>query len=146
MLEFNLSHQADLALRLCLLAIGLLAGGHYHCMANFSRGGTPPVIKYLVLPCLTFAAIGMAAAGAAGLFAEAALFSFAVSGLMVVINLAAFASGAYVSEQFERADRMKRHRKAFLREAVNGSEDLARLLEQDSDAAPLAAQKEGHKA
>jgi hypothetical protein len=146
MIEINLAHAADLALRAWLMFTGLLVAGHYHCMANFS-GRAPLVIKYAVLPAATFAGVGMAVAGGVGMFNEAAYFSFAVAGLMVTVNLAAFASGAYVSEQFERADRMKRYRNAFLREAINGSEDLARLLEQDSDTAPLTAErKERHKA
>ena len=146
MFDLNLAQAADMALRLWLLFTGLLVAGHYHCMANFS-GRAPLVIKYAVLPAATFAGVGMAVAGGVGMFNEAAYFSFAVAGLMVTVNLAAFASGAYVSEQFERADRMKRYRNAFLRDAVNGSEDLARMLEQDSDTAPLTAErKERHKA
>ena len=139
MIEINLSPVADMTLRAWLILTGLFVAGHYHCMANFS-GRAPWIIKYAVLAATTFAGVGMAVAGAAGMFNEAAYFSFAAVGLMVTINLAAFASGAYVSEQFERADRMKRYRKAFLRDAVNGSEDLARLLEQDSDTAPLTAE------
>jgi hypothetical protein len=146
MFDFHLTPVQDFGLRIWLLFVGLLVAGHYHCMANFS-GRAPLFIKYAVLPASTFAGVGMAVSGAVGMFNEAAYFSFAAVGLMVTINLAAFASGAYVSEQFERADRMKRYRAHFLREAVNGSEDLARLLEQDSDTAPLSAErKERHKA
>ena len=146
MIEINLAHLADVALSAWLIITGVFVAGHYHCMANFS-GRAPVFIKYAVLPATTFAGVGMVVSGAVGMFNEAAYFSFAAVGLMVTINLAAFASGAYVSEQFERADRMKRYRAHFLREAVNGSEDLARLLEQDSDTAPLTAdRKERHKA
>lgn len=145
MFEVSISGAADLALRFWLLVTGLMVAGHYHAMANFT-GRAPLLIKYLVLPSITFAAVGMAVAGFAGRYSEAAYFSFAVAGLMVTINLAAFASGAYVSEQFERAARLKRHRKAFLHEAVNGAEDLAHLLDQDSAPAPLEAKERRQKA
>lgn len=144
--DINLSPAAELALRAWLLFTGLLVAGHYHAMANF-LGRAPHLIKAVALPSVTGAGVGMAVCAAAGATLEGALFGTTAAGIMALVNLAAWRSGAYVSEQFERADRMRRHRHAFLREAVNGSEDLARLLEQDSDTAPLTAErKERHKA
>jgi hypothetical protein len=146
MIELNLQHVADVALRAWLMFTGLLVAGHYHAMANY-LGRAPHLIKAVALPSVTGAGVGMAVCAAAGATLQGAMFGALAAGIMALVNLAAWRSGAYVSEQFERADRMKRYRNAFLRDAVNGSEDLARLLEQDSDTAPLTAErKERYKA
>ncbi len=127
---------ADAALRLWLFCTGVLVAGHYHAMANF-MGRAPHFVKALALPSVTGAGVGMVVCAAMGATLQGALFGALAAGLMAIVNLAAWATGAYVSDQFEKADRMRRYRRAFMRDAVNGSEDLARFLEQDSNSAPL---------
>jgi hypothetical protein len=127
----------DLIMRVLMVATGLLVAGHYHCMANFiSRA--PHTVR-LLLVCASAAGVGMAATAVLGTVLQAAYFAVAASACMVLINLAAFAAGAYVSEQFARADRMKRNRQMFMREAVDGAVDMARFLDAESQPAPLEA-------
>lgn len=97
-----LAGLGEAALRLWLLAAGLLVAGHYHAMANFI-GRAPHLIKALTLPAVTGCGVGMAFCGAVGATLQGALFGAAAAGLMAVINLAAWGAGAYVSAQLERA-------------------------------------------
>lgn len=97
-----LAGLGEMALRVWLLATGVLVAGHYHAMANFI-GRAPHVIKALALPAATGCGVGMAFCGAVGATLQGALFGAAAAGLMAVINLAAWGAGAYVSAQLERA-------------------------------------------
>lgn len=133
------------ALRVWLVVSGLLVSGHYHAMANATKRA-PVFIKYLVLPLLTGAGIGMVWAGATGAALEGGLFSAAAAGCMVAVNLAVWASGAYVSAAFERAAEVREqiNRRGHL--FVNEMRTLAEAVRPaDTDAAPLSTKKEAHK-
>lgn len=94
------------ALRVWLVASGVLVAGHYHAMASATKRA-PFVIKYIALPMLTGSGVGMIWAGATGSTYSGGLYSAAAAGLMVTVNLAVWSSGAYVSAMFERAAEMR---------------------------------------
>lgn len=135
------------ALRVWLVVSGLLVAGHYHAMANATKRA-PVFIKYIVLPLLTGAGIGMVWAGATGAALEGGLFSAAAAGCMVVVNLAVWASGAYVSAAFERAADVREQINRSGHLFVNEMRTLAEAVRPtDTDAAPLSPspKKEAHK-
>jgi hypothetical protein len=117
------------ALRVWLVVAGLIIAGHYHAMANYIRRA-PHLVRGILLPAITGASVGMAYCGVVGMTFHGAMLGTLSAGLMSAINLAAWSSGAYVSEQFERAARIRARIKqdgwAFVRDydqmtdAVNG--------------------------
>lgn len=143
MLELNthlpglLGVLAGPALRVWLVVTGLLVAGHYHAMAA-ATGRAPFFIKFMLLPLLTASGVGMVWAGGMGQLAMGALFAIGAAGLMVGVNLAVWASGAYVSAQFERAAAMKdqiaREGNVFV-SGLRSMADAANL--PDSSPAPL---------
>ena len=132
----------DVGLRVFLFLAGALIAGHYLLMANFMQRA-PHSIKALALPALTASGVGMAACAFSGAVHMGLIFGTVASGLMVFVNLAAWAAGAYVSEQFERAaevrEQINRDGWVFVRQYDQVAE-AARVL--DSDHAPLQPQNQ----
>lgn len=129
------------ALCVWLVVAGLAVAVHYHCMANFITKA-PHWVRGVVLPVLTAAGVGMVWAGLSGNVPTGALFALLAAGLMPAVHLAAWAAGAYVAEQFERAERLKRQRYAFLRDAVDGATDMAKFLDSGSNVTQLASRQD----
>jgi hypothetical protein len=131
----------DACLRVWLVVCGMLVAGHYHAMANFMREA-PHVVKAIALPLVTGAGVGMVYSGASGVLHLGMLFSVAAAGLMAIINLAAWSSGAYVSEQFARAAAVRRQIKRDGWAFVNSYKSMSEAVDlPDSEPAPLEAQK-----
>ena len=131
-------------LRVWLIVSGLLVAGHYHAMANATKRA-PMLIKFLVLPLLTGAGIGMVWAGWTGNATAGGLYSAAAAGLMVTVNLSVWASGAYVSAMFDRAATLREQIKKDGHLFVHGLRSMAEAAHlPDTDAAPLEQPSE-HK-
>jgi hypothetical protein len=128
---------ADAAVRVLLFVGGLAIAVHYLLMANF-MARAPHSIKAIALPAITASGVGMAACALSGALHMGLLFGTLAAGVMVGVNLAAWAAGAYVSNQFQRAaevrDQIKRDGWAFVR-SYDQLADAARVL--DTDHAPL---------
>lgn len=130
------------ALRVWLVVAGLLVAGHYHAMANATQRA-PVLIKYLALPLLTGAGVGMVWAGYTGNAPAGGLYSAAAAGLMVTVNLAVWASGAYVSTAFERAAEVREQIRREGHLFVDSVRTMAEAVHvPDTDAAPLQAEPE----
>lgn len=126
-----LFNALDVALRVFLFIAGAAIAGHYLLMANFMQRA-PHSVKAVALPALTASGVGMAACAFSGAVHMGLLFGTLASGLMVFVNLAAWAAGAYVSEQFERAaevrEQIRREGWAFVRK-FDQFTDVASLAE-----------------
>ena len=90
-----------------LVVFGVTVATHYHAMANFMRRA-PHFVKLLLLPLITGAGVGMAYCGWVGSNFQGALFGTLCAGSMTVVNLAAWRSGAYVSDKFDKAARLRK--------------------------------------
>lgn len=127
----------DVALRVFIFIAGAAIAGHYFLMANHMQRA-PHSVKALALPALTACGVGMAACAFSGAVHMGLLFGTLASGLMVFVNLAAWAAGAYVSEQFERAaqvrEQIRREGWAFVRK-----------FDQFTDVASLAESRQREK-
>lgn len=132
-----LFNALDVALRVLLFIGGSAIAAHYLLMANYMRRA-PHSVKALALPALTASGVGMAVCAASGAVNMGLIFGTLASALMVFVNLAAWAAGAYVSAQFERAaevrEQIRREGWAFVRK-FDQFTDVASVL--DSAPAPL---------
>ena len=133
--------------RAWIVVAGLVGAGHYHAMASASKRA-PLLIKYLALPLMSGAGIGMVWGGVTGNTAAISFYSGAAAGLMVIVNVSAWGSGAYVSAVFERAAALREQIAKDGHIFVHGLRNMAEAAHlPDTDAAPLEQpreQKERH--
>lgn len=133
MIEF-----ADQIVRGVLIVAGLVIAGHYLAMANCMKKA-PHFVKILLLPAITGTGVGMAYCGWAGLEFYGALLGTVSAFCMTCLNLAAWHSGAYVSEQFNRAakirERIKRDANVFVRQYDQLTDPIKGMFDEQKDKA-----------
>jgi hypothetical protein len=123
-----------------LVIVGLLAAGHYHCMANFLT--TSPAWVKVMAGLTTASGTGMVFSGVTGDIGMGAMFSLAAIGPMTAIALGTFGAGAYISDQFRKAALIKQMGWRFVHEQEAIAE-VARMA-ANSDRAPLEPEQKSH--
>lgn len=92
----------DLAVRAIMILVGVGAALHYWLMCN-AITVAPQWLKLTALPGAVGSAVVMVASGLLGATVLGLAASLFVCANMIVVNLAVWHSGAYVSDQFRKA-------------------------------------------
>lgn len=131
-----MSDYTDQLISGLLIFAGLVISVHYFIMANCMKQA-PHFVKMLLLPITTGAGVGMAYCGVYGLYYYGALLGAVSSCSMALINFAAWHSGAYVSEQFNRAakvrERINRDANLFVRQYDQMTDSIRGLFDEQKD-------------
>jgi hypothetical protein len=117
----------DFIERVALFVFGILISGHYLLIANYIKRA-PHLIKIFALPATAASGVGMAVCGASGDINLGAHFALAASVSMIIVNVSAWLAGAYISEQFEKAARV---REQIHRDGLEFVTQFNRLLDLD---------------